>query len=474
MFKILDNFSERLHRLSDILLTSDGKTDIKTVLGLLDISEKTLREDITFINENWGYIFQIDISDTGEISAPRISISSFSKLQPKILINSVSIRFFKTLFFHPHQKIGFYTEQLHISTSTFYKYLHLLNERMASYDIEIKNEQSNYFIYSKKEMSVRQFVAIFFLEVSGYSTKLFLENQKNRLLRNRIVENYSYNNESTTQVNIAFYSKMYLISLERESQGFHIDDSSSFIGKTAPLTSEETALFNQFYPNLTMTHIKSIEESILSLRHSLNGYTDSHLEETIPFFLASIFDNFQLDKSREEFSFLLTYIKDLYINKLFVGVPYFLIHNNYAYFSHEARKNNKWTISEITFLVNDLSINTGQDFSEYLHHIIFMLVTQLPEIMENKYQQHVLIVSENSKKHAEFLLRCIKGELTTESISFDHVHCIDEASIETVDIDLYSLIITNSTSIHQNYKAILVNSFPSDYDIDVIKNYILD
>lgn len=137
------------------------------------------------------------------------------------------------------------------------------------------------------------------------------------------------------------------------------------------------------------------------------------------------------------------------------------------------KKNNRWAISEISFLVSHLSLRTNTDFHIHLNHIIFILVTQLPDIMKNRVNHHILVVSDNSKKHAEFMCECIKYELNIETLSFEQVDCIFKDTIEYLDLNIYSFIVTNSIYIHNKYDSILINSFPSQADVSKIKKHLL-
>ncbi|MGL4642731.1 MAG: helix-turn-helix domain-containing protein [Vagococcus fluvialis] len=473
MLRVLDNFSDRLHRIFQLLFLSDGKIKFKKMQNLLNVSEKTLEYDLIFINENWGQIITIEYSNFDEICSPKMAMNTYLELQSIILLNSVSIKIIKAIFFNPYEKTNFYVDKLHISSSTFYKYLHILNEEMEKYDIWIDNDQSEYYISGKSELAIRRFFTILFLEISGYSSKTFIDLEHNEFFKNRIKNNYEINNQRISQLQTSFYADLYYVSIQRELQGFQIIETNKFSGIHLPFTDEETHFFSITYDKLSLNDFYRVETSILFLRNELNSYTDKHLESTFQIFLNEIYDTFQIEKSQREFDTLITYLKDLYINNLFVKTPYFLISNKYDYFTNEAKKNNSWAIAEISFLVSHLSLRTNTDFNIHLNHIIFILVTQLPDIMKNRMTHQILVVSDNSKTHAEFLCETIKYELNMESFSFEQVDCIYKDTLDLLDLNIYSMIITNSIDVHQQYESILINSFPSQEDISTIRNCLL-
>ncbi|MFW7374200.1 helix-turn-helix domain-containing protein [Vagococcus fluvialis] len=473
MLQVLDNFSDRLNKIFQSLFLSDGKVAFTDMIKLLNVSEKTLEDDLKVINENWGEIINLEYSDLDEISCPKMSMNTFLELQSIILMNSVSIRILKEIFFHPYEKTNFYVKNLHISSSTFYKYIHILNEEMEKYNIWINNEQSVYYISGKNELSIRRFFTILFLEMSGYSSKQFNHLEQNNILKQRIKINYAINNQRISQLHESFYADLYFVSIKREMQGFQVESSNNFSGTHLPFTEHDINFFDIEYNKLSLNDFYRVEATILSLRHGLNSYTDEHLEKTFAIFLNEIYETFELDVLGREYDILLTYLKDLYINNIFVDIPYFLISNKYDFFTNEAKKNNRWAISEISFLVSHLSLRTNTDFHIHLNHIIFILVTQLPDIMKNRVNHHILVVSDNSKKHAEFMCECIKYELNIETLSFEQVDCIFKDTIEYLDLNIYSFIVTNSIYIHNKYDSILINSFPSQADVSKIKKHLL-
>ncbi|WP_207028964.1 hypothetical protein [Vagococcus fluvialis] len=93
--------------------------------------------------------------------------------------------------------------------------------------------------------------------------------------------------------------------------------------------------------------------------------------------------------------------------------------------------------------------------------------------MKNRMTHQILVVSDNSKTHAEFLCETIKYELNMESFSFEQVDCIYKDTVDLLDLNIYSMIITNSIDVHQQYESILINSFPSQEDISYIRNCLL-
>lgn len=473
MLQILDSFSDRLNRILHLLFLSDGKIKFQEMVQHLNVSEKTLEDDIKFINDNWKETIKIEYSNFDEICCPKMSMNIFLELQSIILMNSVSIKILKNLFFYPYEKTTFHVEKLHISSSTFYKYVHIINKEMKQYNIWINNEQSRYYISGENELSIRRFFTTLFLEMSGYTSKTIIKTKPNTIFKSRIKINYNANKQPLSKTQESFYSTLYFISIQREQQGFQVEQTKYFSGIHMPFSEDDINLFSIEYPKLSLDDFYRIEVSILVLRSELNSYRDEHLNSTFSIFLSEIFDTFELKKTTREFNTLLVYLKDLYINNLFVKIPYHLISNKYDFFTNEAKKNNIGAVSEISFLVSHLSLRTKTDFHIHLNDIIFCLITQLPDIMMNKLNHHILVVSDNSKAHAEFLCQSIKSELNIDIISFKQVDCIYKDMIEFLDLNMYSFIITNSIDIHNKYESTLINSFPSQTDISMIKKHLL-
>ena len=138
-----------------------------------------------------------------------------------------------------------------LSASTFYKYVHLWNEDLKRYNIKIQNTQSSYQIIGDNEIRLRRFFTILFLEVSGYSSKVFLTHEKNDFLKNRIKNLYEHNKEEISQLQISFYADLYYVSLQREIQGYKVELPDNFIGDYLPLCDFGRSVLSTHYSSLT-------------------------------------------------------------------------------------------------------------------------------------------------------------------------------------------------------------------------------
>lgn len=473
MLKILDNFSERIINIIHMLFKSDGKIHIDNILNSLDISDKTLYDDFRFINENWGHIIEINFSESEEICAPKMSMSTFLELQSIILLDTVSIKILKSIFFYPYQKLSFHINRLHLSSSTFYKYIHLINDYLDEYEMTIENNQSCYHISSPNELRLRRFFTTFFLQVSGYSSKMFLDTEMNLFLKERIATLYKKNGHEITSIMLSYYADLYYFSLIREEQGFRLTPPKNFLGNWVNLSDEEHKFFNEHFKNITITNIKNVECFILVHHHKFTSYTDNNLDKAIPNFLNNIVKIFKLDTMEKKDTFVIDFLKDLYLSESFMKVPLHLVTNKYIYFTNEASKNNSWVIYKLKYLISKLSDETGIDFNYHEDFIIYNIIIHLPEIMENRLTQHILIISDNSKAHAEFLCERIQTELNLAPSSSQHVKCIYKEDLVMIDIHSYDLIITNSIPINEKIESILINSFPTFADLQKIKKNLI-
>lgn len=473
MLKFLDTFSDRLINLLHLLFKSDGIIQADELMEELAITEKTLYDDFSFINDNWGDILEVHLSDNGEICAPKMSMSIFLELQSVILLETVSIKIIKSIFFHPNQKLNYHVEKLHLSSSTFYKYIHLINEELVKYDILIENNQAHYQIIGENEARLRRFFTTLFLQVSGYSSKMFLDDKLNDFLKQRIQAQYEGNEESISPNLISYYADLYFFSLLREQQGYFLETPQRFSGLKTSFSLEEFKFIEDHISVLKAEDLSRIEAFILVHHHAFNNYSDQHLNVTIPKCLEAIFETFQLSNRENESVIVNNFLKDLYLSEKFINIPLHLITNKYVYFTNEAKKNNAWAINELKHFINKLSLETSINFNFHLDYIIYVLIIHIPEIMENRLTQHVLMVSDNSKAHAKFLCERIQMELNMAPDSLQHVQCIYKEEIDKIDIHSYELIITNSISINQSFDSILINSFPVLDDIEKIKQKLI-
>lgn len=474
VIKILDNSSQRLISILSLLLETEEGIKISEIASNLNVSEKTIHDDLKIISESWANVIGLNLSLNGTIKVSKLSVSTFLQVRSSILLQSIPMKFLKSLVYHPNEDLNFYADKLHISRSTLYRYIPIINNYLTEYDITIDNSHSVYALISSNEVALRCFVTTFFLEISGYTLEDFMTQDEIKFLRTRIIRSYEKNLQHISDLQLDFYTVLYFVSIKRELQGFTADYSQFLTGETDKLNEQEEKYLSKIYPHASIESIMKIEQIILILRSQLNRDQDEHLLETIPFFLNSILNILNIKASTHEYKLLLNYLKDLYLNEKYIQIPFYLVGNQFIFFTKEAEKDNSSIINQLRDWVDELTIVTNTNFNHYFDYIVYIFITNFPEMMQIKIKKNVLVISNQSKEHAEFLLKTIRTKLNTGPIYLTNIECTSLEQIQSINLDKYQFIIKNFALPKIDCESILINDFPSDKNIQTIKSLLFE
>lgn len=473
MLSILDTTSKRLIDTLKLLLKSENWLTIRQIADLLNVSEKTIHEDLNYIQNNLDDRVGLEFISPYGIRASKLSVNVFLDIQSQILLNSIPIQFILVLAKQPNQTLNDYAERLHISRSTLYRYLPKINDYFKQYGLEIRKNGSLYSIACKNEYLYRRFFSTFLFEIHGYNVKLIISEQKRTFFKERLTRMYSFNQEEISDLQISYYSIFYQLSIERENQNHPLAYTQTFIGQDTPFTKEEEQFLLLHEPNISLSCCTKIESAIYIHRHTLFSLTDPEFIQDVSLFLEKLFQTFQIEDMEDEKKRLLNFVVDLCINIKYFKIPYHFFYDRFEPFSKQVELNNTAAFNLMTHLIQELSLKTELDFSIYADHLIYLFVVTLPQIIQVKLNQPILIVSGYSVDHSYFLLKMIEGQLNIDSSYFDNVICIHESDLKHYDLGNFQLIISNLVLPLEPTNYILIQDFPSKKNITSIKNILL-
>ncbi|MFC6346058.1 helix-turn-helix domain-containing protein [Vagococcus carniphilus] len=473
MLSILDTTSKRLVDTLELLLKSENWLTVRQIADLLNVSEKTIHEDLNYIQDNLNDKVGLEFLSPYGIRASKLSVNVFLNIQSQILLNSIPIQFILALAKNPNQTLNDYAEILHISRSTLYRYLPKISDYFKQYDLEVKKSGSLYSITSKNEYLYRRFFSTFLFEIHGYNVKPIISEQWQSFFKERLTRMYSFNQEEISDLQISYYSIFYQLSIEREKQNHRLAYIQTFVGQDTPFTKEEEHFLFCNEPDLSLGCFTKIESAIYIHRHTQFSLTDTEFIKEVSLFLDKLFQTFQIKKMDVEKKRLLDFVVDLCINVKYFKIPYHFFYDRFESFSKQVELNNTAAFNLMTHLIKELSLKTELDFSIYVDHLIYLLVVTLPQIIQAQLNQPILIVSSYSVDHGYFLLKMIEGQLNIESTYFESVICIHESDLKHYDLDNFQLIISNLALPLESTKYILIQDFPSKNNITSIKNILL-
>lgn len=473
MLSILDSTSRRLVDTLELLLKSDNWLTIRQISDLLQVSEKTIHDDLRYIQDNLDDKVGLEFLSPYGIRASKLSVNAFLDIQSNVLLNSIPIQFILALAKQPNRTLNDYAETLHISRSTLYRYLPRISDYFKQYNLEIKKSGSLYSIASKDEYLYRRFFSTFLFEIHGYNVKPIISEQWQSFFKERLTRIYSFNQEEISDLQISYYSIFYQLSIEREKQNHRLAYMQTFVGKDTPFTKEEEHFLFLHEPDISLSHFTKMESAIYIHRHTHFSLTDPEFIDEVSCFLDKLFYTFQIKEMEVEKKRLLDFVVDLCINVKYFKIPYHFFYDRFEFFSKQVELNNTTAFNLMTHLIKELSQKIKLDFSIYTDHLIYLFVVTLPQIIQAQLNQPILIVSSYSVDHGYFLLKMIEGQLNIDSSYFENIICIHESDLKHYDLDNFQLIISNLTLPLETTNYILIQDFPSKKNITSIKNFLL-
>lgn len=475
MLDILDSSSKRTIQILMLLLDSQEPISIKKIAMALKVSERTIWEDVKKINDKWSDLIDLQISLQNEITPLHLNTGIFLTIQSTLLLESISIKFLKLLFYHPYEELVFFADKLHISRSSLYRYLPKIDVYINQYGVSLANNNSNYFIYSDDEVKVRQFFTTLFLEITGYDDRIFMSENQIDFLEKRILIIFSANQETLSDLQIRICVILYFVSIIREQQGFKLKDYNFFNGSRPDLSKDDYQVFSSLFGPMENNSLLRIEFMLLTKRHRLHTYSNFHAENGIIRCLNNFFDSFNLSTIDSRYYILLDYLKDLYLHGLFISVPYHIINNRFTYFAEEVHKNNPFVYRQLIDMINQLILETNINFMVESDSIIYHFVSLLPEILYLQTNRNILILSNHSIEHAQFLRKVIQNSLSIESHFSEQTNCAYKETLEIDSLTTYHLVISNFSLSTSTSETVFfeINDFPSDNDLKRIKQFML-
>lgn len=472
MISIIDISSKRIIKILQLFLQNQDWLTVKQISNELNVSEKTINDDLKLIKDNWESTINLTSSFTQGMKATNLSVSNLIDIQSDILLSSVSIKFIKALFYYPNEHLNFYADKLHVSRSTLYRYLPHINQYLNQFHIDIKSEHSSYQVIANDELKLRRFFSIFFFELSGYNLKRFISEEELDFFYRRVKKIYLTHNEPLSDIQLPVYASYYFVSLKREEQGFYQHKKTSFKGQVTDFDEEERSFISQHFKHLTLKQLTEIEKAILSFRSSLNSHYNKNITDLISFKLNKFFSEFHLDMNELEEIFLLNSLCDLYVNEKYINIPYYLFTNRFTYFAHQTSIQNRETYDKIRQFTKELSKDVNVDFNKHADFIIYLLITSQPELIQTQFTQKTLIISNNSQEHATFLSSVIQTKMNISPYYFNDIISISKRNMFLYDLTTFDLIITNSLEVNQQVDSFLINDFPTQQNIYELKMLI--
>ncbi|MEA4933586.1 MAG: helix-turn-helix domain-containing protein [Lawsonibacter sp.] len=465
MRELLDASSQRGMKVLETLIWMDNWVTARELASMLNVSERTILDDLSYLKKRWGKYLNVDISVKNGILMHNRNIAIMGKVFIDIFNDSTALQWLERILFFPDQNIEFYENKLFVSKSTLNRLLPKINGFLLKNGMSIQRNNNKYRIVGNDELYLRQFFAGFLIELHGldfkmYNTKLdmsvFSEIVGN--IMRLAVKSKSQDPIVRDDIAIGYFSVFYFISLIRESNGHKIFSDRQMNGEL----SETNFLYIETnFPNICEENLRPIHEYIFNVSAGWTSDEEEDLlmREAVAFY-KRISDALNICTNDDNLIRSSKIIKTLYLVTKYRPYGTSVLFDRVYYFSILLKKQNSHVYKLIEDNLSILSANIYMDLSPRLADLIFWMCLLYPDLTKLKLKKTALVVSDFGIQHANFL---------AQSISCRDNSAILETSVARYqDIlnpniyEKYDMIITTIPDLPITHKCIvIVNDYPT-------------
>ena len=475
MKSVLDSPSQRQIKIIEVLSESNEWVTMAKLASKLDVAPKTITDDVNIIRERWEDELKLESSFVYGVRINQSSASILLKIYAEIFKQSITLKWMELVFYYPYNDLKFYAHKLHVSQSTLYRLFSKINKALNQYEIKLERTHSIYFFSSENETAFRKFMTAIVIDLAGGDVLNKISKELGDSLKQRISENVLGNEllKNTLGRNIIentrhFYYLIvfYYISLVRESQGFSANNSYYHAYEFADDCHIYAKYLVKTFPRVKAEHVHKVETDI---SYHFIGWEDEaeqqRVNKVINNFINKLFKKLNITCKEEQFIAFEMIINAIYLDKKNFKVPYAILFDRFDYFSHKLKKEKVGLYNFLFTEFEDLSKTLQVDFMRCFNLLVYWLVTAMPQVLAFRLPKTILVISDLSGVHAEFLAglltKCIAPNQTDE-ILFDYV---TKKELPKIDLSKYQLLVSNCLLEGNQIETIIIDDFPTFKDI---------
>lgn len=471
MRSVLDAPSQRKIKIIEMLTMADDWVTIGSLAKSLGVATKTINDDINIIRENWGEELNIESSFVYGIRINQVSSSILLKVFSDLFQESLSLKWIELVFYTPYKDIKYYSEKLHVSQSTLYRLKTKINHFFATYGIYLNSHQSVFYFTADNEIVYRKIMTTILAEVSGVFLLKMIEKELLTNLQKRTSQEVLKKYVEKHNFNLYYFTVFYYVSLVRENQGFSANKRLSNQVKVVPTNSTYLLSLTSNFPRVKESQIINIEEDIV---FHLEGWENLEQKElvnqVIKQFVKELFEYLNIAYTVEQFEIFEGVLNTVYLEQMNFGVPFSKLFNRFYYFKVKLKKENpglhNFLFGRFTWLSEELGVN----FMSYLDIIIYCLVITFPEVVLFFNAQRILVISDFSEKHAQFIVERLSNSLWTKQYSSVLFDATTKAQVGKLNTKEYQFIVSNCLVSSEEVEVVLIDDYPTYKDISRV-NY---
>ncbi|HAQ9507637.1 TPA: M protein trans-acting positive regulator, partial [Enterococcus faecium] len=362
-----------------------------------------------------------------------LNVPAYLNVLMEMSQSSTNSRLLNEIIVNPGKTIEYYCEKISISRSSFTRKLKQCNQILESYLLKVIVDQGFQLTSLKSELQLRIFVTFFFLSYYGRRTLPFpIEKKK---IKEIMVKNNCQMNlfQEESPYEQSFFIMYFVVHLMRESQG------TPFEWKAG-----------DSYVQL----INIDKKDFLILKNLLGKLKYSSYIKVVNYFVNTIFSEFSEKEKNEEYVVqLLTQI--YFFSRIF---PYDTTHLTIraTYFAQQMQHRQIRLYAGFRAELQFYSTLLNQNLIYYLSSYIFWMLIGNPEIHHYTSDKKILIISDLSLRHSQYIEEYISDILAVHKIHSETT-AITEDQLSKYNLLEYDLIVTNQPILNAHVPHILID-----------------
>ncbi|AMC93758.1 hypothetical protein AOC36_07100 [Erysipelothrix larvae] len=436
MKQLIERHIQRKLQLIDTVYFSKEAPSIGELAKYLDVSESTIKSDLTQFNL---------LADNGSI------IRVFDRdrrmdLYESIVNDSLISKVLRMLFMNPGRQAEYYSDTLSISRANFYKQVNLLNNRLKVYGARII-VNDGYHIIADDERAFRFFVFFSFVSTSTENSPIIVENVhyfQDILKKNNLGVSHFNRVDSWERSYMASILAIFII--RQSNKKTEIEITQEQIMKSPINVS--TPDVNRIRTVLTSATYKSILEALIEYKEVLTDAPQSISSEQIVELLEryelEIQQTFQVEKRQ----LMIDTLIDIFsvVKNLSKYYPFDTKGSSITMrdFMNEYRIINVDVINRFNTFLQIATEVMGLDLMLYQEMLFYWIVISIGDYLFVP-RKRILFISRYNEKHLDFCQQDLETVLRIMKIE----PVIDLMPIKRFNtdtkIDRYDLILSDAT-----------------------------
>ena len=484
MRQLLNQSEKRQLLTIEILYQQKDWVTLSELSKRLHCSVRVLKDDVAHFKNNFKQ-FTIETSNNGI----RLNVNENAgliSLYQYILDHSMAFNLLENIFLNEKKTIAELTEVLYVSSSTIYRLVDLLNNRLEDKNMHIETNPCR-IVGSEEE--IRYFFYNYFHE--KYSSLAWPYKSINEKGLNMLLDFFI--EFTNIEVDFAYYNifkTVSVVNLIRYKHGHYIDTSNIQINFD-DIISDLTAFQKHFQyfeqtngVKVDNTLIRQMFTPYISENFSLSYSRLIEKTKTNQKLLTEVnFWNQALDELSKRHQISLINKEELILNVINAAyLEYkeprsgYILHNHNQEFASKIKSEFPKFYNSLYQVIKDyrqlIKKPLTSDGINFLIYIVFIFWEDLLSELRRKFDKiNILVISDRHISHAKTIKDIIEYELNEQIV----VHVYDEIKLDRVILNNlpYDIIVANfPLPSLENQRTVYIENLPTFFDLEKIKDEV--